>query len=56
MSSAPDEQDYLAAKIVFPAFLSTQREEDLKRKMIAAVEDEAGVTVKFSARQKSGRR
>jgi hypothetical protein len=56
--SASDEQAYLAAKIVFPALLSEAVEDGIRRRIIAAVEDEAGVTVKFSERQKlkAGRR
>src|ERR1700751_4278696 len=50
--SASDELAYLAIKIVFPALVSEAVEDSIKRRIIAAVEDEAGVTVKFSERQK----
>lgn len=50
--SASDELAFLSVKVVFPALLSAPREDDLKRKIFAALGDEADVTVKISERRK----
>jgi len=50
--AASDELAYLAVKVVFPVLLSEVSEDGIRRRIIAAVKDEAGVTVKFSERQK----
>jgi hypothetical protein len=49
--SAPDQKASLSAKIVFPARFSKRQEEDIKRKVSAAIADEAEVTIDFSERK-----
>ncbi|MGJ4902327.1 hypothetical protein ACQR0V_12210 [Bradyrhizobium sp. HKCCYLS2058] len=50
--SASAELEYLSVMVTFPALLSLQREDEIRRKLFEAVEGEADVTASASERRK----
>jgi hypothetical protein len=51
--SASEQQAYLPVKVMVPALLSLEREDDIRRKIIEAVDNEPDVVVLFSGRRKA---